>query len=178
MPEIKKILCATDLSKNSAYAFTYATDMAEKYNALIHIIHVLAKIPSDARVQVEMYMTEEQLERLTNRQTNIKEKIRERLNIFCDNVRKEDPKCVFRVAGIDIVEGHPAIEILDAAKKTQSDAIVMGTHGHGLISQALLGSVAEKVLRRAKIPVFVIPIPEDESSVKVQDIYTRAGGIL
>ena len=170
MPEIKKILYATDLSKNSAYAFTYATDMAEKYNALIHIVHVLAKIPSDARLLVEMYMAEEQRERLTNRQSDIKEKIRDRLNIFCDNVRKEDPQCVFRVAGIDIVEGHPAPAILDMAKNTQCDAIVMGTHGQGLISYALLGSVAEKVLRRSKIPVFVIPIPEDDSSVEVQDI--------
>lgn len=170
MPEINKILYATDLSKNSAYAFKYATDMAEKYNALIHIVHVLAKIPSDARLQVEMYMTEEQRERLTNRQTGIKEKISDRLNIFCANVRKEDPHCVFRVAGIDVVEGYPVNEILDAAKNTQSDAIVMGTHGQGLISYALLGSVAEKVLRRAKIPVFVIPIPEDVSSVEVQDI--------
>ncbi len=170
MPEINTILYATDLSKNSAYAFKYAADMADKYNALIHIIHVLAKIPSDARLQIEMYMKEEQRERLTNRQADLKEKIKDRLNIFCDNVRKEDPQCVFRVAGIDIMEGHPVPAILDMSKKTQSDAIVMGTHGQGLIRHAWLGSVAEKVLRRSKIPVLVIPIPEDESSVKVPDI--------
>lgn len=170
MPEIKKILCATDLSKNSAYAFTYATDMAEKYNALIHIVHVVEEMPASARAQIEIYLDEKQIEALDNQTTDIKERIKKRLNVFCDNVRKDDPQCIFRVAGIDVVEGYPVNEILDAAEKTQSDAIVIGTHGKGFISHAFLGNVAEKVLRRSKKPVFVIPMPEDKSKVKVRDI--------
>jgi nucleotide-binding universal stress UspA family protein len=39
IPEIKKILYATDLSKNSSYAFQYAADMAKKHNARIVILH-------------------------------------------------------------------------------------------------------------------------------------------
>lgn len=116
-----------------------------------------------------MYLDEKQIEALDNRTTDTKERIKERLNIFCDNVRKDDPQCVFRVAGIDVVEGYPVNEILDAAQKTHSDAIVIGTHGKGVISHAFLGDVAGKVLRRSKIPVFTIPIPEDKSKVKVQD---------
>ena len=170
MPEIQNILYATDLSKNSAYAFKYATEMAEKYDALIHIVHVLEEMPFSARFQMEMYLTEEQLERFVNRTANIKKDIKNRLNIFCDKVRKNDPTCVFRVASIDVVEGYPAHEILDAAKATVSDAIVIGSHGRGLISHAFLGDVAEKVLRRAKIPVFVIPLPEGQLDLNVPDI--------
>lgn len=52
--------------------------------------------------------------------------------------------------------GTPAYEILRAADKTKADLIVMGSHGHGAIGSLLLGSVTQKVLAAAKVPVLVI----------------------
>ena len=52
-PQIRKILYATDLSKNSAFAFQYALDMAEKYDAKIVILHVIEPIPSDRQTLCE-----------------------------------------------------------------------------------------------------------------------------
>jgi nucleotide-binding universal stress UspA family protein len=46
IPQIKKILYATDLSKNSSYAFFYATDMAKRHNAKIVILHVVQSFPA------------------------------------------------------------------------------------------------------------------------------------
>lgn len=161
MPKIDKILYATDLSRNSAYAFQYATDMAEKHDALICLLHVLEQLPESVKATLENYLTEEQLGKFHDEKEELKETIRKRLNVFCDNVQKEDPQCVFRVASIDIIEGHPVNEILKHAEKESCDLIVMGTHGKGILTHAFLGSVAEKVLRKSKIPVLVIPIPED-----------------
>jgi len=50
VPQIKKILYATDLSKNSAFAFLYATDMAKTHDAKIVILHAIEPIPSYAEV--------------------------------------------------------------------------------------------------------------------------------
>ncbi|MFC1867782.1 universal stress protein [Thermodesulfobacteriota bacterium] len=168
--EIKKILYATDLSKNSAYAFQYATDLAEKHDALIHIVHVIEEIPSSAKVWIDSYLTEEQKETLSRQKPETIEDIRSRLNIFCENVQKDDPQCVFRVASIDVIDGYPAYDILRKADELDCDVIVMGTHGKGVLSHAFLGSVAEKVLRRARKPVFIIPLPGDETELAVQDI--------
>ena len=58
IPQIKKILYATDLSKNSVYAFRYAVEMAEKYDAEIIILHVIEPIPSAARHYMKIYVDE------------------------------------------------------------------------------------------------------------------------
>jgi len=54
------------------------------------------------------------------------------------------------------VVGVPAAEILKAAAKEQAHMIVMGTHGHGLLGRALMGSVAQRVITEADIPVMLI----------------------
>ena len=165
MPEIEKILYATDLSKNSAYAFQYAVDLAEKHNALIYILHIIEELPSSAKATLENYLSDEQRDRILNMNVELRETIIDRLSVFCDNVQKGDPQCTFRVASIDVVEGHPVNEMLKKAEEEKCDMIVMGSHGKGLITHAILGSVAEKVIRRAKVPVMVIPIPDDESEI-------------
>ena len=170
MPEIKNILYATDLSKNSAFAFQYATDMAELHDAVIHIVHVFEKIPPSTKAMVDMYLTEEQKVKIAGRSDETTEMIIKRLNVFCDLVKSDDPSCVFRVASIDVVEGFPADAILKRADALECDVIVMGTHGKGFISHAFLGSIAEKVLRRSTRPVMIIPLPKEEGDIQVQDI--------
>lgn len=170
MPEIKNILYATDLSKNSAFAFQYATDMAELHDAVIHIVHVLEKIPPSTKAMVDMYLTEEQKEKISGRSDETTEMIIKRLNVFCDLVKSDDPSCVFRVASIDVVEGFPADAILKRADALECNVIVMGTHGKGFISHAFLGSIAEKVLRRSTRPVMIIPLPKEEGDIQLQDI--------
>ena len=52
----------------------------------------------------------------------------------------------------------------------QCDIVVMGTHGKGVISHAFLGSVAEKVLHRIGIPVYIIPIPKEDTDIALGEI--------
>jgi nucleotide-binding universal stress UspA family protein len=54
------------------------------------------------------------------------------------------------------VVGPPALEIAKAARREQAQMIVMGTHGHGLLGRALLGSVAQKVVTECDIPVLLV----------------------
>jgi nucleotide-binding universal stress UspA family protein len=169
-PQIKKILYATDLSKNSAFAYQYATDFAEKNDAMIIILHVFEPLTQSARVAVESYFTDEQKEKIANQQSDTIAKIRSRLNGFCENVQKDDPECVYRVEDIVVTEGFPAATILQKADELDCDIIMMGTHGKGMIGHAFLGSVAEKVLRRSGKPVFTIPLPKGETDITVHDI--------
>lgn len=54
------------------------------------------------------------------------------------------------------VVGHASDEIVAAARKDKSEMIVMGTHGHGLVGRALMGSVAQKVIVAAHVPVLLV----------------------
>jgi len=171
IPKIQKILYATDLSENSAYAFRYAINSAKKHDADIIILHVLEKIPPFARALVDSQLGEEQRKEIFDEKvTHTMDRIRERLKIFCDRELRDDPECVDKVVSIEVCEGYPVEEILRKADELDCDAIIMGTHGKGIISHTFLGSVAEKVLRRVRKPVFIIPLPRGETDITFHDI--------
>jgi nucleotide-binding universal stress UspA family protein len=58
-----------------------------------------------------------------------------------------------------IKNGTPAEVIVETAKKLSCDLIVMGTHGHSAIADALIGSTAKWVVRQSPIPVLVVRLP-------------------
>jgi nucleotide-binding universal stress UspA family protein len=167
LPEIKKVLYATDLSRNSAFAFRYAMKFAEEQNADIVILHVLEEIAPNTKALMSLYLAESELRNVLNEKLDVTEEIRDRLNTFCDQEYKDAPACTSRVAHVEVAEGYPAEQILSKADELNCDAIVMGTHGKGYLSHTFLGSVAQKVLRRVRKPVFIIPLPKDEEEFKV-----------
>jgi len=63
-------------------------------------------------------------------------------------------------------DGNPSSEIVEYAREHDCDTIVMGTHGRGGIDRLLLGSVAERVVRAAPIPVVTVPISESEAEAQ------------
>ena len=170
LPEIKRVLYATDLSRNSAFAFRYAMSFAERQNAEIVILHVLEEISPNTRALLSLYMAEGQLMNVLDEKMNVAEKIKTRLNAFCEQEFRDAPSCTSRVSDIEIVEGYPAEQILKKADEFNCDAILMGTHGKGVLAHTFLGSVAQKVLRRVRKPVFIIPLPKDDAELQVPDI--------
>ena len=171
IPNIEKILYATDLSDNSAYVFRYATDFAKKYHADITILHVLEQLPTASRALLGTYFNDEQQKKIINaNRDHAKDLILKRLKLFCDIELKNDPECVDNVKSIEISEGFPADEILLKAELFNCNVIILGTHGKGIISHAFLGSTSEKVLRRSRKPVFIVPIPEGEIDITFHDV--------
>lgn len=167
LPEIKKVLYATDLSRNSAFAFRYAMKFAEAQNADIVILHVLEGISPNTRALLSLYLAESELMNVLNEKLDVTEEIKSRLNTFCDLEYRDAPSCNSRVAHIEVSEGYPAEQILSKVDELNCDAIVMGTHGKGSFSHTFLGSVAQKVLRRVRKPVFIIPLPLVDEERKV-----------
>jgi len=171
IPEIRKILYATDLSPNSAYAFRYAINSAKKNGAKIIILHVLEQLSPGTRAMVNAYIDqEEQRAILEKNVTFTKNRMRKRLKTFCDRELKGDPECTDRVEFIEVCEGFPADEILRKVDEFNCDAIVMGTHGKGMINHTFLGSTTKRVLRRVRKPVFIIPLPEGETEITFHDV--------
>ena len=172
IPQIKKILYATDLTKNSTYAFYYATDLARKHDAKIVILHCVESIPPSVYSQG---ITEDVLKLI--RKNKEEEKVQDAAEIkqlllqFCQNAESQiGPPCVNLVSEIIVKEGYPANEILNTSEEKECDVIVLGTHGKGWLKQTFLGSVASSVLSRTRKPVFVIPLPSEKSSYKMGEL--------
>jgi nucleotide-binding universal stress UspA family protein len=175
MPQIsiKRILYATDLSQHALHAFAYAASLADKYGAEIQLMHVLTEVPSlDSKVI--SYIGEERWEEIKQRhmedaRESLTGKLRhnpalqEALARFSENAAAAGGSVAakdLRTDKVLVLRGNPVDQIVEQSEKLNCDLIVMGSHGHGNLADAMLGSTARRVLRRSRKPVLVIRLPE------------------
>jgi nucleotide-binding universal stress UspA family protein len=167
--KIKKILYATDLSKNAAYAFRFAVDLAKNHDAEIHLLHVVEKLPPSHEAFIGYYLAKQDEGYRDKILAESIKRTKKKITAFRNRELADHPEVINKNVKIEVIEGYPVDEILKKAKKSDCDVIVMGTHGKGLVSHTLLGSVAERVLRRANKPVIVVPLPEGETEASLPD---------
>ena len=169
-PDIKKILYATDLSPNSAYALRHALHSARLYNAEIIILHVLETVYIGYAPILNTYIDDKgQAKLYEERVTETKAAIEKRLEAVYKAEIDENPGYGDIVKSIDVCEGFPAERILGKAKEMDCDMIILGTHSKGIIGDTFLGSTAKRVLRRTRKPILIIPLPKDETDVTIKD---------
>jgi nucleotide-binding universal stress UspA family protein len=159
LPNYKSILFATDLTANSEHAFKHAILLARQTKAKIHILHVIPEVDASFRSYVSAVMGQGQLEQYEEQhEDQALEKIKKKLEDFTQRELTDYPEDLKNISEIEVLHGHPVTKILQVAAGIQADVIVMGTHGKGALEHTFIGSVAEKVLHKAKRPVFTIPL--------------------
>lgn len=151
IPEIKKIIYATDLTENSSHAFRYAVDLANRYKAKMVVLHAVEPSYMEVYPCAPVIPTREELDQAAR-------EIKGRIQELCKQGGSD------LVSKILVPYGYPPEEILNAAETEGCDAIVMGTHGKGTLAHAFLGSVSNAVLHRTRKPVFIIPIPSSKEA--------------
>ena len=93
IPRIKNILYATDLSKNSAYAFRYAVNSAQKHDARIQILHVIEVLSPSTEGLLATVLSEERIEKVREEaKESLKKRIEARVNQFAERELKDDPE--------------------------------------------------------------------------------------
>ena len=145
--EIRRVLCPTDFSETSQSALPAAVSVCERFEATLHLLYVLEDLPGAPVLSFEHlpYATPEKFYEESEKLA------RERLQrLFEESVPAN------HAGGIWVRRGHPYLEIVLAAKEEGFDLIVMSTHGHSGLRHALLGSVTERVIRKAPCPVLTV----------------------
>jgi nucleotide-binding universal stress UspA family protein len=145
MVVIDRILCPIDFSDISRHALLHAAAVARWYEAQLTALHVFTPpyIPS--------VMTSPELLRAVLPTDRGLQQLRDELNSWLGKLGEG-------LKTEAIVDQGPATWcILDRASSMPADLIVIGTHGHGGVDRLLLGSVTEKVMRRATCPVMTVP---------------------
>jgi nucleotide-binding universal stress UspA family protein len=145
MLSIKSILVPTDFSDPSETALTYGRGLAEAFGASLHLVHVMEDLLAHAWA-AEVYVASA---------PNLREEIERESKIRLEAMLPEDERERLR-AQVALLSGNPFIEIIRYAKANDISLIVMGTHGRGPIAHMLLGSVAEKVVRKSPCPVLTV----------------------
>jgi nucleotide-binding universal stress UspA family protein len=145
MLAIKTILVPTDFSEASESAVKYAKALAEAFGSSLHLVHVMEDLLAHAWA-AEVYVAS-----MPNLRAEIEKEAAERLGAMVT-----DPECQRLRVTTAIIAGSPFLEIIRYARANSVDLIVIGTHGRGPIAHMLLGSVAEKVVRKSPCPVLTV----------------------
>jgi nucleotide-binding universal stress UspA family protein len=151
MLNLKKILYPTDFSEYSLAALSYAVRLAQQNDAELFCLHVV-EMPQ------EEYLTSEYMVPL-NVPHVPEDKVLRNARARMERFMAENMSGVDRVTS-RVLTGIPFIEIIRYAREQSIDLIVIGTHGHSALAAMLLGTVAEKVVRKAPCPVLTVRHPE------------------
>ena len=148
---LKRILVPTDFSETSDVALTYGKALAERFGAALHVLHVIDDTLLTA------YASEAFGTSLFAMRDEIEKDSRARLEGVFDTQETQ------KLGGVAVLRtGQAFAEIVRYALEERIDLIVMGTHGRGPVSHMLLGSVAEKIVRRGPCPVLTVRHSEHE----------------
>ena len=152
MIDLHRILLPTDFSKFSDNALRYGVAFAEKFGAEIYLLHVVQDLALFIPEAVMMAgpLTAAPVEQFVTAARTALENVVAKLKLPGIAIHPE------------VAEGVPYEEILRLARERDVDLIVMGTHGHTGLAHVLLGSVSEKVVRRAPCPVLTVRPHEHE----------------
>lgn len=154
LPEIKTILYTTSLGEHTRPVFRHAVQMANKLKAHLLMLHVVEPVGEMGRALIHTYLPEDVINKMHDEGIDrILAQMKERLEKYRDEELEELNQGIqFDVEPI-IAEGQHADTILSQAAAHNADMIVMGqenTFGHH-------SATTHQVVRRAKIPVFVVP---------------------
>ena len=142
------LLVATDGSKHSNKAVVHAIDLAQRLGAKLTFFHAAPDYP-------EPIYTEGMMVEMVSRKAYVSSAAETAATVLARSAKKA------AAAGVRCETHHglsraPSDAILAAAKKYKCDAIVMGSRGRTGLTALLVGSVTQKVLAHAKVPVIVV----------------------
>jgi nucleotide-binding universal stress UspA family protein len=156
----KKILYATDLSETAKKAARYALSLAHEYGAELTVVNVIPDLVEEMSAgmgyDLVSHFGQEKLSSFYSEGLEeSKKKVVERIHAVCaeagsglENCAVE-PKVVVKI-------GHPVEQIVKTATEGEFDLVVLGTHGHSMIDDLLLGSVARGVVKKSPMPVLTV----------------------
>lgn len=141
MPKLRSVLCPVDFSDHSRRALSWGVAFASRYHCRLTVLTAVDPLLAEAaRVRLKLDLLQSETEPA----------LREFVKAVVPDGAAWAPGIAF-----DVRVGDPSNAILDAAN--QADLITMGTQGLGGLRKLLLGSTAERVLRRTHTPVLAIP---------------------
>jgi nucleotide-binding universal stress UspA family protein len=150
MIRLKKILFPTDFSDNSLQALPYARAVAETFRAklcLLHVVEPMRMLMDDLAAPTSLIQMEADAE------DRGKARLRDLLDLPARATLEIDER---------VVRGVPFAEIVRYARDEEVDLIVLATHGLSGIAHLLIGSTAEKVVRKAPCAVLTVKCPLHE----------------
>jgi glycine betaine transporter len=147
--EPQRILMATDFSVGSDEALDRAIELAKRSGAtleIVHVVEVAEELPFGATYFDSDY-------------GSFYANVDQQLSVRAERAARAGIACTTK-----IIEGSAAVDILNRARELAADLIVVGTHGRTGLAHIVLGSVAERIVRRSSCPVLSVPFSKKQAA--------------
>ena len=151
MINLKSILLPTDFSDCAAEAALHAFALAEQFGSHLHLLHVV----HDVETQMPDFGMGLAFPAYVE---NLPKRVQEQEEVAIQHLAELTPDGWSKDRGVTIAvkRGQPFVEIIRYAREHEVDLIVLGTHGRSALAHVLLGSVAERVVRKAPCPTLTV----------------------
>ncbi|MFT4176364.1 MAG: universal stress protein [Luteolibacter sp.] len=149
---MKTIVAAVDFSNSTPGVIEMAVSMARKFHSALHLFHTVEPQPA----YTAYGFTPEEFPAMNVYQDEALRRAKRHMEHLHSKVAAELPEVTS-----ELVEGSPLHQLSEYVKENGADLVVMGSHGHGVVASLLLGSVAEGMVRKAKVPVLIIPAEKE-----------------
>lgn len=151
MISLKRILFATDFSECAGPARTMACELARRFEAELHLLHVV----QDLAVQVPEFGMGLSFPGFVDHTGPQRQQRRDEVFQKLEDEAGQNPQDGYTVVTA-VRFGAPFVEIIRYARESNIDLIVLGSHGRTGLAHVLMGSVAERVVRKAHCPVLTV----------------------
>ena len=157
---MKKVLIAIDYNSTAKVIADAGFALAKSMNAEVILLHAVADYTYYSSLDYSPILGFDSFSNLGAIQSNTVMELQNAAKDYLDKIKEQLGDASIQTM---VKEGDSGDAILDAAKETGANIIVMGTHGRRGLDKILMGSVAQKVLRNSAIPMFIIPSKEHEA---------------
>jgi nucleotide-binding universal stress UspA family protein len=141
---LKRILVGCDFSEGSGLALSYALNLAQEFEAEVHIIHVLEPSFHEHLTSVPSALAEELRQAVSEVvERKLAEEVPPSASTWCE-------------VKTSLLVGRPDEELVKYATKHEIDLIAVGVHGRGLLDDLLVGSTTDRVLRQMPCPLLAV----------------------
>lgn len=156
--QIKNILVARDLSDESAKVIRYALELASKFHAQVHVLHVMPTVDPAVLNMVALTMGADKLEQLNKQnEAELAEKTKAQLHKIIQAEAELMEEEIRHPPKVEVHHGEPVPMILSVAERLGVDMIILGSHNKGKLHYAFLGSVAKKILDKSNRTIVIVP---------------------
>jgi len=141
---INKILCCVDFSSNANKAFKTSIDLADKYSAELHLMHVVPLVINPLITEIDVALPEESSKALVKMLED------QMIEEYCTRI-KDSINFV-----ISVKNGHVSSEILNYLKNENIDLVILGACGLSGVELVLFGSVAKRIVHKSPCSVMIV----------------------
>lgn len=169
LPNVRTILYCTQMGPNAPYVFRWAYSVAKRFNARIHVLYVIEGLTRRQKAMVEGYSGHDTLSEVIEKaEIEAAKRLPHRLETFFE---REAPDEDWRghIGDLLVAHGKATEQILAHVESTGADLLVVGAHRSTSVIETIIGSTAQRLAEKCRVPLLVVRVPEGQRELTLDD---------